>query len=320
MNRIHTAPRSSRPVISCARAAMAGLALAALAGLSACGGSTRAVENFKPTRVVVLGDELSRLETDGRRHGINGLVDGAVSCASQPLWNQAVATAFGLSLCPATAQNAASIMLAQVGALAAGLQSQVDAIPAAQPLGAADLVTVLVGYHDVRSLHNQRGTVGSGALLVQADVAGRTAAAQVCRVLSQGARVVVSTVPDLGQSPFGRSQADGGALMTQLTDEFNKGLRLAVSECRVGGEPVDGWRWGLLLGDEKIRQASSLTTLSNTTQAACLDTDPPPSCTTATLKAGATASGWLWATDTLPGPVWHSLVGASVNSLAFYPI
>lgn len=322
MNRSRNALRPLCSATSCARAAMAALAAVVLAGLSACGGPTRAVENFKPTRVVVLGDELSRIEADGRRYGINGLeADGAtVACASQPLWTQAVATAFGLSVCPATAQNAASVMLAQVGAGAAGLQSQVDAIPAAQPLGAADLVTVLVGYNDVRGLHSQRGAVAAVTLLAQADAAGRAAAVQVCRVLSSGARVVVSTVPDLGQSPLGRSQADGGALLTQLTDEFNKGLRLAIGECRVDGDRVDGWRWGLLLGDEKTRQAASLTPLANITTAACLETSPPPACTTATLKPGATAAAWLWATDTLPSPAWHSLVGASVNSLAFYPI
>lgn len=181
-------------------------------------------------------------------------------------------------------------------------------------------MTVLIGYNDVLALYARRVAESASALGAQAEAAGRTAAGQICRVLASGARVVVSTVPDLGLSPFGRGQDDGGSLLTQLSDEFNKGLRVGVSECRVDGEVVDGWQWGLLLGDEKVRQAGSLMTLANTTQAACLDSTIPPACTTATLKDGATATGWLWATDTLPSPAWHSLVGASVNSLAFYPI
>lgn len=295
-----------------ARTAMVAVCAIVAGGLGACGGPTRAVEIFKPSRLVVLGDELSRVEADGRRYGINGLEsDGVtVACAAQPVWSQSVANVFGVSVCPAGPQGTASLMRAQAGAQAADLAAQVDGVS----FTAGDLVTVLIGYNDVLSLHATGGDV------LAADARGRAAGAQICRVLASGARVVSATVPDLGLSPLGRAQGDGGMALTRLTDEFNKGLRVAVSQCRVGGETVDGWQWGLLLGDEKIRQAASLTTLSDVTQAACLDGTVQPNCTTATLKPGASASGWLWATDTLPSPAWHGLLGDSVSSLAFYPI
>lgn len=310
-----------RPLLNApARHAVAALSISAAGLLTGCGGPTRAVENFQPTRVVVLGDELSQVESDGRKYSINALEsDGlTVSCAASPTWSQVVASVFKLSVCPAGAQNTASLMQARSGADVAALQVQVDAVAAATGFGAKDLVTVLIGYNDVLSLHSQRAGLSAPVLDSRADTAGRQAASQICRVLQADAKVVVSTMPDLGLSPLGLAQADGGALLTRLSDRFNAAMRVALSECRVAGVPVDGWQFGLILGDEKLRSAGTLTTLSNKVSAAC--SAAAPNCTTGTLTSGASSSGWLWATDTLPGPVWHSLTGSAVTSLAFHPI
>ena len=70
-------------------------ALAAL--LAACGGSER-VEDYVPTKLVAFGDELSVINSDGSKHGVNALKTNSteLDCATYPVWPQAVASGYGL--------------------------------------------------------------------------------------------------------------------------------------------------------------------------------------------------------------------------------
>lgn len=315
-------PLADRPLPFIARGARAAtLALCvAAAGLSACGGPTRAVESFKPTRVVVLGDELSAVDqSTGAKYGINALVSGSteLACQGLPLWSQSVASAFGLSVCPDLSTDSTRLVRAHQGARATDLNAQLTGVD----VGPSDLVTVSIGYNDVLTLYRDRSSNSPSELTAQAEQAGLLAATEICQVLRRGARAVVTTAPDLGLSPFGLQEMDKGALLTQLTDQFNAGLRSLQNHVKVkcDDKVVDGWQFGLLLGQEKTKPGASTVGLSNVTEAACNGASGLGDCTTATLKPGASASGWLWATDTLPSPAWHSLVGSSATSLAFYP-
>ena len=76
--------------------------------LASCGGSSGQIEPFVPTRVIAFGDELSVIQTDGRKYSINAFrqidVGGVptddpttVDCTRNPLWIQIVATNSGLA-------------------------------------------------------------------------------------------------------------------------------------------------------------------------------------------------------------------------------
>jgi hypothetical protein len=114
--------------------------------------------------------------------------------------------------------------------------------------------------------------------------------------------------------------------LTQLTDAFTGALRLSVGDCRVDGDPADGWDWGLIDGQEKIVQTvkspllyGGLRSPVNVVDAACLDTAAGADCTTSTLKGGASAASWLWAQPLLPGYAWHRLVANDLIRMRFYP-
>jgi len=65
--------------------------------LGGCGGSTR-VEPYAPNRIVVFGDELSLIGTNGSKYSVNALKADAVSldCATYPVWPQVVADGYGM--------------------------------------------------------------------------------------------------------------------------------------------------------------------------------------------------------------------------------
>ena len=304
--------------------------VALVAGLAGCGGSVDQVDPFQAKRVVVLGDELSLLDADGRRHGVNQVAEDGITvqCSSLPTWTQTLAARFGLGFegCPSTAGDASSVMRAAPGARAADLSAQIDGVA----FGQGDLVTVTVGLHDVLTQYERLSEAVPPALATLVDelkLAGEAAAGQLCRVLATGAKLVVVTAPDLGLSPYGMAQGvEAAKRLTQLTDAFTGGLRLSVGNCRVEGDPADGWDWGLIDGQEKIVQTvkspylfGGLRNPANVVDAACLDASSGAACTTATLKDGASTTSWLWAQPNLPGPAWHRLVANGLIFLRFYP-
>lgn len=119
---------------------------------------------------------------------------------------------------------------------------------------------------------------------------------EVNRLVAAGARVIVSTTPDVGLTPYALAEkaahtdTDRAALLTTLTSEFNAGLRTTVLN--------DGRYVGLVLADEMV-QAMTISPssfgLGNIKDAACAVA--LPDCTTATLVSSADAATWLWADD-----------------------
>ena len=306
---------SLSPTSSRARAAL-GACVTALA-LAACGGGER-VSQFSPSRVIVFGDEASVIvdsnaNGNGRKYTINATVsttDLTLDCRVNPIWIQDVAGRYGFAFpqCnhgTAAIANPTSRIRAAANARAADVATQIDAQIAESPIGAGDLTTVLVGANDVVAAYAAYPTRTEAEISQTVRDAGTAAALSVNRLAALDARVIVSTIVDVGVTPFGRSEkashtdTDRSALLTRLTASFNSGLRSALVN--------DGRRIGLVLLDEYVSVTAKFPGLNgivNTSDSACnltLSAQVPPSsldCTTQTLVSGAGPNSWLWA-DTL---------------------
>jgi hypothetical protein len=292
------------------------LALAALlaagATLAGCGGETR--DPFQPARLYVFGDETSRLELDGRRHGINGLASDG--CAARPIWVQSVATRTGRVFdecnpggAPVTAFMPAAFMpIAVVNARVAHVAAAL-ADYARTTAAPGDLITVAVGLHDVLDLHHQfaAGTP-EATLRAQAEERGQQLAAALNAVVRvDGPVALIATVPDVGRTPFALGQPAGhAAVLTRLSEAFNSGLRRGIVN--------DGRRIGLVDAFNLVQVMATRPGdfgIANATQAACRVA--LPDCTTATLVDGATADNRLWADHLRLAPPAHSRLASEAG-------
>lgn len=277
--------------------AAAGVAAAMIA---ACGGGTSQFEPFVPDRYVAFGDETSAIESDGRRYAINPLNEqGAISCASDPIWTQSIATryAFVFEQCnPGGATTFKATMRAAAGARVDDLQTQIDAQLAGAGFAGKTLATVLLGANDLFELYAAFPTQTEEQLVAEARARGERVAAQVNRLVQLGARVIVSTVPDLGLTPYALQQkaahadTDRAALISRLTAAFNARLRVNILN--------DGRYVGLVLADEMVQtmvRVPAFFAINDATTAACVVA--LPDCTTQTLASPGAASSWLWADD-----------------------
>ncbi|MFO1219081.1 MAG: SGNH/GDSL hydrolase family protein [Burkholderiaceae bacterium] len=295
-----------------------GIALLAAAGacvLASCGGGTQQVEPFVARQLVVIGDENSGLAPDGKRYAINGLdANGAFSCGLLPMWTQSLAGLYGLVVDRCTGGSTATpqaITHAAYGAKAADIDAQIDAQLALGAPSSKDLYTVMVGLHDIIEVYetfagdktcNNDPKVATPMEQVLRD-RGHHVAEQINRLIDADARIVVSTVYDVGLTPYGRAKeaASPGqaALLSCLTAAYNARVRVDVLQ--------DGRYWALVLADDvvaAITKVPSTYGISNVTDAACATA--APDCTTATLVSGATSGTHLWADDRHMGPVAHA--------------
>lgn len=271
-------------------------ALAATLGLalSSCGGGTGQIEPFRPNRIVILGDENAGLTTDGKRYAINALdANAAIDCNQLPLWTQSLVSAFGMTLdrCNPGGGEARGTTRAAPAAKAGDLPAQIDAQLAAGALTSKDLFLVMVGMNDII----ERYEAGAGCNDPELRTRGTLVANQVNRLVAEGARVIVSTVHDLGLTPYARTrEATNPGQMAQLsclTATFNARVRVDILN--------DGRFIGLILADDATQLATKFPTgftgLVNTTDVAC--TAAAPDCTAGTLVSGATATTHMWADD-----------------------
>lgn len=298
---------------------MAALGLVTL--LAACGGGSSQVESFTPSRLVAFGDEASAFEADGRKYAVNGLASGGATrdCRALPIWTQVVADGygFGFAECPVGSGAQKAVSRAQAGATVVSVAAQVAA---QADLGSGDLVTVLAGVNDVKALYNESLAPGARSrdqLLADAKSRGVALGNTLKSISDRGARVIVSTIPDLGLSPFGRAQTTANAdLLSALSSEFNKGLRVNLpGQSDNGG---DGRKVALVFADLITQQANSnpgTYSLDNASGAVCSGATLP-NCTTATLVAGANPSRWLWADDTWFADGGHRQLGSDALTRA----
>ena len=285
------------------------VAVAGLAMLSACGGGTSQVETFQPLRYFAFGDETSVLETGGRKYAVNALdTSGRLDCTQQPIWVQQVASAYGFAFAecnPSFLPDTQARMLARAGAKAGDVTAQVEAQVAAGGFRDKDLATVLVGANDVLELYSQYPARSADSLLADARARGRVLAQTVNRLVGLGVKVVVSTVPDMGLTPFGRAQKqafediDRAAFLTSLTAAFNEQLGVSVV--------LDGRFVGLVQADLQFQAiarspvsfgiADDITPICNVAL---------PQCTTATLVTGGNPATYLWADSTRIAAAGHA--------------
>lgn len=289
--------------VLCSGAAAAAVAAALLLG--GCGGGSTAQQAFKPERVIAFGDEASLLRSDGRKFAVNALnTDDSIDCATNPIWVQAVATAYEYVFAecnPAASTLVKGLMRAADGAKADDVKSQIDAqIALAGSAGgvkAGDLVTVMAGVNDVLEQYALYPGKSEADITTELRARGERLAAQVNRMVNLGAKVIIATMPDVGVTPFAlaekaaKTDTDRAALLARLTAAFNARVRVNILN--------DGRFVGLVLADEMV-QAMAISPLSfalgNATDAAC--TAALPDCTTKTLKEGAGAGTYLWADST----------------------
>jgi phospholipase/lecithinase/hemolysin len=298
-----------------------GLAMTAAAGvlalMTACGGGTQ-IEPFVPVRVLSFGDEWSVLvPPEGRKYGLNKLTDaGAIDCTTYPIWNQYLASNFGLPFdaCEGTSKTAPSRSLATVGAKAADVKTQVDTFLAAGgAFSSKDLVTVLGGLNDVLELNAavEAGSTNLSTAIANIKDRGTLLGNQVNRMATAGARVVVLTLPDVSLTPFAQIAGvpSGRAnVLSQLTSSFNSSLRQALIN--------DGHLIGLAFGDTEFLNMSRFPasyTLTDVKTPLCKASDTaslPTQCTSDPAQTvSTTPAAYLWVGLTAPGIMGHQRLG-----------
>lgn len=308
-----------------ARAALrvAGLA-AALAG-AACGGGDQAT-TFSAQRVIALGDESSVVTAEGKKYSVNAFANdstSALDCRNSPIWVQTVAVRYGLAFpqcpgVPAAAVPSTSRIRAAAGATVADLAAQIDAQIADGGIGTGDLVTLLVGANDVIAQFAQIPAIGEAQVLANLDAAGAALSAQANRLAALDARVLISTIPDIGRTPFAGDRSAAAAatnpnpvLLSRLSTRFNDAMLSTLLN--------DGRKIGLIQLDQyliAVDRAAGLGQGSfvNVTQGSCAVA--LPDCTPATLLTGAGANAWLWADDRHLGAGGQNSLGSLAVSRA----
>ena len=285
--------------------------------LASCGGGTTQ-NSFIPTRIIAFGDETSVIvdlqgDGNGSKYSVNATAsdtDPTLVCASNPIWIQTLATNYGglvFPQCnpgPTPVANPTSRIRATFGAMATDLSGQIDAQVAESGFQDGDLVTVLVGVNDVLAQYAQYPAVSEPTLTANVEAAGAEVGNQVNRLADAGAKVIVTTIPDVGDSPYALAEkmahidTDRQQLIFRLVARFNAGLRSTLTN--------DGHRIGLVTMDqlvESVVQFPGLDGFTNTTDGACDINQSlltPPSildCTGFTLIPNATGASYLWADD-----------------------
>jgi outer membrane lipase/esterase len=301
--------------------------------LSACGGGTSQVDPFNPQRLIVLGDESSVIDGDGRKYAMNDERNANVlaRCLDLPTIAQMVASQYGFVFeqCNPTGAVPRAFIFAEVDAKVGGLAGQIVKAKAFG-LGPTDLVTVMIGTNDIIDLYEsvQAGRLTSAEAVDQAKNRGRLAAAQISDLLATGAKALVMTVPDLSQSPYATAAArrdpNARALLNSISYDYNGTLRTSIT-------PNDGRYFGLVLADDAVTVAYNsptdyLSSPANVTEAACsapFDTGSgitrcaiTNNAATTTLVPGANTGNYLWAGDRYLGPVAQDRIGQQARTRA----
>lgn len=299
------------------RTASAGAMLVGLLLLASCGGG-QAQNNFLPARIIAFGDETSVIvdtmgDGNGSKYSVNAVVstsDSTIVCGQNPLWIQMVATSYPNLVFPECNPQPLAVLnpvnrnRAFDGAVAADLSGQIDAQISDSGVQPGDLVTVLVGVNDVIAQYAQYPALSQTTLEQNLQVAGQVVANQVNRLADLGAKVVVSTIPDIGYSPFALAEkaahidTDRQQLLIGLVATFNAALRTTIYN--------DGRRIGLVTMDQQVDstiQYVGTNGFTNVTTGVCDLTQSklvPPSildCTSSTLIPNAVGTNYLWADD-----------------------
>lgn len=260
--------------------------------VAACGGSSTVESQLNPSRIVVFGDNFASINP---RYTINN--------GSATNWTERVASRYGVTL---ASSSSGGTSYAAGDARIAGVAQQVDTFLASGSFGASDLVIVNAGTADVLAelAEVEAGSQSSDQMLADVAQAGRNLGAQVRRLVSAGAKQVIVTGPyNLGRSP--RAIESGQvSLLTNASGKFNEELLVSIVDLGANVLYVD-----LAFYYNLVTASPSSYGLTNATTGACLDTNPTPTCTDATLKAGVNPAGFLFADRIYPTAVGNTLFG-----------
>jgi len=313
-----------------AKRAVAGMVAAGgLVALASCGGGTYQQKAFVPARLIVFGDESSRLEgPQGLKYSINQIstTTQQVDCNLSPIWTQIMATSYALAFqnCNVYANpDVTAIDETTVNGTVDDVVAKVQAFEAGDTFNANDLVAIWVGMHDVIDEYNGNATGDESVPLSDMNEQGSKLGVIVNQITAAGGKVVLLTIPDMSLSPFAYAESQKGdfdrlKLLHDMSEQFNLGLRTNIVN--------DGSKIALVLVDDLVRNAVrspgsyGLVQLDNQTYG-CLDTAPLPTCTVDTLRndplTGQPATaGFLWADATHLGPVMQTQIGNQANSRA----
>jgi outer membrane lipase/esterase len=300
--------------------------LLAAASLASCGGGAQLV-TFAPTRFIAFGDESSVIDSTGRKSTVNALKTDSTTldCSLNPIWTQALTSYYGLVFAqcnPGAVATPTAFIRATANAKVADVVAQIDAQAAAGGFVGTDLTTVLAGANDILAQYKQYPAVPYEQLKANVEAAGALLATQVNRIAALGGKVIITTVPDLGVTPFALAEkaanvaagADRAAILVALTKSFNDKL--------IVGLVNNGRTTGLIFGDELIQTMSKFPVnyaLSNVIDAVCDITKAPlvTACTTQTLvplvapsTVTPTSDTHLWADSIQLSPVGHRNLGS----------
>lgn len=289
--------------------------------LAGCGGGTSQVDSFVPERILVFGDELSLLTNEGRKYSVNEVNDaGQLLCKNNAIWVQKLAAHYNMVFAECNPDFLASPeahMLAEAGATTDGLSAQITRFTAGDSIRSDDMATVLVGMNDVLEAYAAFPAESEEELVRRVEAAGGRAAARVNELAASGARVLVSTAPDMGLTPFAQAEDDEhgnvrSRLLTRLSEAFNRNLRLGLVN--------DGSKIGLLLLDDLLRSMDRVPgaySLSNVDDPVCVSSVTLPNCSNQTLISGdIISSRYLWADATRPGVNLHDRLGTQAITRA----
>ncbi len=311
------------------RVAAAIIGAGALLALAACGGGSYQAQAFVPARIVVFGDESSRLEgAQGLKYSINGVAaqSHGTDCTALPIWTQTVASYYGLvfSNCnPAASLDARAIDHTVVGGTVQDAARQVVAFQAGDTFNGNDLVLVWVGMHDILDAYQANATGDETVLLADMRAAGAALGSVVNGIAATGAKVIVLTVPDMSESPFAYLESQRGdfdrlKLLADMSRKFNLGLRISIVN--------DGSKIGIVLVDDIVRDDTTdpgrFGLLAQAgTRVGCLAAAPLPTCTQDTLVDDPSiglpsANAFLWADATHLGSTAQAQIGGQARDRA----
>lgn len=279
----------------------------------------------------------ARYSVNYRNLDANGAPLTTYNCSVFAIWPQAVAAHYGmgLALVPPNATTATVApdacnpyaptvargrIYAQVGARVANIATQVanHQISTGTGFSNTDLVTIMVGQRDVLDAYAQYPAQSADSIVATVEAAGQALGAQVNAIAQAGGRVLISTIPNQGATPFAVAQnviaSDRAALLTRLSQRFNAALRGALIN--------DGRLIGLVQADEQLQLVINNPTIfgyASVSAVACTGLTAPPAtgpfnpgaevlgcvaptaatasapATPGTLVTGATAGNYLWA-------------------------
>ncbi len=186
-----------------------------------------------------------------------------------------------------------------------------------------DLMSVMIGANDVIELFETvylADPTSSTANAVTNELTARGARlglAIAALTANNGPNFIVSTIPRMNQTPWGRQQAalrpdlNIGNVLDTFSNAFNTALRTNI--------PNDGSRWGLVELDAIVNAAINNPDsydLDNVRDAVCAVDLPNCNNVTSNLVPGGNPDTWLWASDRWIGWQPHSRLGSFARSRA----